>query len=155
MTAKAPTTTTTTTKAQYPRPVTHIASSAHIALLTDSISLSQQDVPPEMARLIRVNKYQQILPILKTNFFNTRLNDLEEITTNTTEYTIKFVYKPIGIGKLRLMLMVEHAMSMIQTMGFTKKDIDEVKGMLSDTNVYLLCGTVLVGSIHVSSKLNK
>jgi len=36
------------------------------------------------------------------------------------------------------------------TIGFATKDIDEVKGIFSDTNVYLLCGTIFVSSIHVS-----
>lgn len=132
------------------KPVTHIMSQVHINLLTDTISLSKANVPPEMAKLIQINHHRQIMPILKTDFFNTRLKNLVQVTRNTTEFKIIFYYKPIGIGKLRLMLMVEHAMQMMQTIGFSKKDIDEVKAMFSDTNVYLLCGTIFVASIHVS-----
>ncbi|XP_054730391.1 lipid scramblase CLPTM1L [Anastrepha obliqua] len=135
--------------AQATRPVTHIMSQVHVNLLTDNISLSNTDVPPEMARLIQINRNRQIMPILKTDFFNTRLKNLVQVTKNTTEFKITFNYKPIGIGKLRLMLMVEHAMQMMQTIGFSKKDIDEVKGMFSDTNVYLLCGTIFVASVHI------
>ncbi|XP_053947801.1 lipid scramblase CLPTM1L [Anastrepha ludens] len=135
--------------AQAMRPVTHIMSHVHVNLLTDNISLSKTDVPPEMARLIQINRNRQIMPILKTDFFNTRLKNLVQVTKNTTEFKITFNYKPIGIGKLRLMLMVEHAMQMMQTIGFSKKDIDEVKGMFSDTNVYLLCGTIFVASVHI------
>lgn len=131
------------------KPVTHIMSHIHINLLTDAISLSNADVPPEMAKLIQINRNRQIMPILKTDFFNTRLKNLVQVTRNTTEFNITFYYKPIGIGKLRLMLMVEHAMQMMQTIGFSKKDIDEVKGMFSDTNVYLLCGTIFVASVHI------
>ncbi|XP_067635130.1 lipid scramblase CLPTM1L isoform X2 [Eurosta solidaginis] len=131
------------------RPVTHILSQVHVNLLTDNISLSQSDVPPEMARLIQINRNHQIMPILKTDFFNTRQRNLVQVTKNTTEFNITFNYKPIGIGKLRLMLMVEHAMEMMQTIGFSKKDIDEVKGMFSDTNVYLLCGTIFAVSVHL------
>uniref|UniRef100_W8BXX7 Lipid scramblase CLPTM1L n=2 Tax=Ceratitis capitata TaxID=7213 RepID=W8BXX7_CERCA len=136
-------------KARAVKPVTHIMSQVHISLLTDKISLSKADVPPEMAKLIQINRHQQIMPILKTDFFNTRIKNLVQIKRNTTEFNITFYYKPVGIGKLRLMIMVEHAMQMMETIGFSMKDIDEVKGMFSDTNVYLLCGTIFVASVHI------
>ncbi|XP_017052179.1 cleft lip and palate transmembrane protein 1-like protein [Drosophila ficusphila] len=131
------------------RPSTHIRSNVYVTLLTDLFSVSQADVPPEFAPLIRVNRMQQILPILQTDTFNTRLKDLVPVTRNTTEFTFKFHYKPVGVGKLRLMLLMEHATQALLTIGFATKDIDEVKGIFSDTNVYLLCGTIFVSSIHM------
>ncbi|XP_017012948.2 lipid scramblase CLPTM1L [Drosophila takahashii] len=131
------------------RPSTHIRSNIYVTLLTDLFSVSQADVPPEMAPLIRVNRMQQILPILQTDTFNTRLKDLVQVTRNTTEFTFSFHYKPVGVGKLRLMLLMEHATQALLTIGFATKDIDEVKGIFSDTNVYLLCGTIFVSSIHM------
>lgn len=77
------------------------------------------------------------------------MNDLVEITESTTKMNLKFTYSPIGIGKLRLILHVEHALRLFKQFGFTRKDIDEVKGIFSDTNLYLLCGTIFVGSIHL------
>ena len=112
--------------------------------------MSQKDIPPELARLIRINRHDEFLPIVQTDFFLTRMKDLTEITKNSTEMILNFGYSPVGIGKLRLMLQIEHATKSMQLLGFSKKDIDEVKGIFSDTNVYLLCGTVFVGSIHVS-----
>lgn len=78
------------------------------------------------------------------------MTDSTEITRNTTKLTLTFHYSPISIGKLRLLLHVEHALKSLKQLGFSKKDVDEVKGIFSDTNVYLLCGTIFVGSIHVS-----
>lgn len=77
------------------------------------------------------------------------MTDLQEITLNTTTIKLDFYYTPITIGKLRLLLHVEHALRSLLQLGFTRKDVDEVKGIFSDTNVYLLCGTIFVGSIHV------
>lgn len=78
------------------------------------------------------------------------MSELQEVNRNTTKMTLAFNYSPIGIGKLRLLLHVEHALQSLKQLGFSKKDVDEVKGIFSDTNVYLLCGTIFVGSIHVS-----
>lgn len=125
-------------------------SQVHVTLLTDLISLSANDVPPEMAQLIHVNRHQQILPILKTDFFNMRMKNLVPVNRSMTTFTINFHFRPMGIGKLRLMLMIEHAMKMMQQIGFSKNDIEEVKSMLSDTNLYLLLVTIFVASIHVS-----
>ncbi|ALC48767.1 CG4332 [Drosophila busckii] len=131
------------------RPSTHIRSNVFVSLLTDMYSVSQADVPPELAQLIRVNRNQQILPILQTDAFNTRIKHLVPITRNTTEFTFSFHYNPVGVGKLRLMLIMEHATQALYKMGFANKDVDEVKGIFSDTNMYLLCGTILISSVHL------
>ncbi|KAH8265137.1 hypothetical protein KR044_001563 [Drosophila immigrans] len=130
-------------------PTTHIRSDVYVSLLTDLFSVSQSDVPPEMAQLIRINRKQQILPILQTDTFNTRLKHLVPVTRNTTEFTFSFHYKPVGVGKLRLQLLMEHATQALLVIGFSTKDIDEVKGVFSDTNVYLLCGTIFISSVHM------
>jgi len=135
------------------QPSTHIRSNVYVTLLTDLFSLSKEDVPPEMAQLIRVNRMQQILPILQTDTFNTRLKDLVPVTKNTTEFTFSFHYNPISVGKLRLQLLMEHATQALLGIGFANKDIDEVKGIFSDTNVYLLCGTIFISSVHVSNRI--
>ncbi|KAI8122685.1 hypothetical protein FF38_14514 [Lucilia cuprina] len=130
------------------KPKTHIMSEVHVSLLTDLISLSAKDVPPEMAQLIHVNRHQQILPILKTDFFNIRMKNLVPVNRNMTTFTITFHFRPMSIGKLRLMLMIEHAMKMMLQMGFTKNDIEEVKSVLSETNLYFLLATIFLASVH-------
>jgi len=111
--------------------------------------MSQVDIPPELAQFIRVSYKNEFLPIIQNDFLKTRLHELREVKQNTSKFQLEFNYAPISVGKLRLLLHVEHALRSLNQLGFTQKDIDEVKGIFSDTNVYLLCGTVLVGSIHV------
>lgn len=86
---------------------------------------------------------------MQNDFLRTRLADLIEINENSTSLPLTFHYKPISVGKLRLILHVEHALQAMKGFGFTKKDIDEVKGIFSDSNLYLLCGTLLIASVHV------
>ena len=97
----------------------------------------------------RVNKKNEFLPIIQNDFLKTRISDLQEVSKTTKSMELSFHYSPISIGKLRLILHVEHALRSLKQLGFSKKDVDEVKGIFSDTNVYLLCGTIFVGSIHV------
>lgn len=63
---------------------------------------------------------------------------------------ITIVYSPISLGKLRLILHVQAAMENLKNLGFSDKDIDEVKGIFADTNIYLLGGTFFIAAVHVS-----
>lgn len=45
---------------------------------------------------------------------------------------------------------IENAMGQLQNLGFSPKDVDEVKEIFAEANIYLLIGTLLIGSIHVS-----
>jgi hypothetical protein len=49
------------------------------------------------------------------------------------------------------MLHLETALRSVLTLGFTEKNVDEMKGIFADTNLYLLCITVSVATLHVSS----
>jgi hypothetical protein len=49
------------------------------------------------------------------------------------------------------MLHVETALQSLHSMGFTEKDVDEMKGIFADTNLYLLCITMSVAAVHVST----
>lgn len=136
-------------KSSTEKPVTHIRNKVYLSILTDNMEFSQGDLPPELARHIRINKNHEFLPVVQNDFLRSRLSDFDEVNRNTSVVSLEFNYNPVGIGKLRLVLHVEHAMESLNQLGFTAKDVDEVKGIFSDTNVYLLCGTMFVGSIHV------
>ncbi|KAH8306888.1 hypothetical protein KR018_011695, partial [Drosophila ironensis] len=130
-------------------PCAHLRSHVFVTLLTDLYGVSQSDVPPELTPLIRINRNHQILPILQTDMFKMRLKDLVEVTKDTMTFNFTFHYKPVGVGRLRLMLLVEHATNALLNVGFVAKDIDEAKGVFSDTNVYLLGCTMFVSCVHI------
>jgi len=60
-------------------------------------------------------------------------------------------YSPVTLGKLRLVLHVQATMENLKNLGFSDKDVDEVKGIFADTNVYLLGGTFFIAAVHVST----
>lgn len=119
-------------------------------MLTDLFQVGPQDIPPELANLFRVNREQQFMPIVQNDFLQTRLVDLQEITQETETMSLTVAYKPMGIGKLRLLLHMQHAMLALKRLGFSNKDLDDIKGAFSDTNLFLLCATIIVSSVHVS-----
>nr|XP_029710334.1 cleft lip and palate transmembrane protein 1-like protein [Aedes albopictus] len=131
------------------KPVTHVRTKVFLSILTDHFQMSVVDIPPELARHIRVNYKNEFLPILQVDFSKSRQADLLEINSESNNFTFEFNYTPMGVGKLKLLAHVEQAFLALQKMGFSSKDLDDVKGMFSDTNLYLLCGTLFVGSVHM------
>jgi Cleft lip and palate transmembrane protein 1 (CLPTM1) len=47
------------------------------------------------------------------------------------------------------MLQLESGLRSLKEFGFSAKDVDEVKGIFADTNIYLLCTTMFVAALHV------
>lgn len=131
------------------KPITHVRTKVFLCILTEHFQMSVADIPPELARHIRVNYKNEFLPILQEDFSKSRQADLLEVNTGSGNFTLELNYMPIGVGKLKLLAHVEQAFHALQKMGFSNKDLDDVKGMFSDTNLYLLCGTLFVGSVHM------
>lgn len=90
-------------------------------------------------------------PIIQHNVLKSRLSHLKLINSTMKETTITITVAPASYGSLRLALHVRLALDQLKSMGFSEKDIDDVKGIFADTNLYLLSGTVLIASCHVSN----
>merc|ERR1719402_1374377 len=78
-----------------------------------------------------------------------RLRDLVKINKTDEQVTFHVEYSPISFGKLRLFLQFTAALGSMQSMGFTEKDTDEVKGIFADTNLILLLVTFGVSAVHL------
>jgi Cleft lip and palate transmembrane protein 1 (CLPTM1) len=137
-------------KSDLVKPRTHIKTKVFLSILTEKASMSPQDVTPELARMVRVSKKYEFLPMVQSNVLKERFQDLIEVTKNFTKVEIEFNYAPSSVGKFRLIAHIESAMSQLNALGFSSKDVDEVKSIFADANLYLLCGTLLIGSLHVS-----
>lgn len=137
------------------KPKTHIKTKVFFTILTDKSSMSPSDIPPELARFTRVSRKHEFLPMLQNNILKERFTYMVEVTKNTTEIELEVNYSPASVGKFRLIAHIETAMSQLTTLGFSAKDVDEVKEIFAEANLYLLCGTLFIGSIHVSCLLLK
>lgn len=136
------------------KPKTHIKTKIFMTMLTDKASISPQDVQnmPEIARMTRLSRKGEFLPMVQSNILKERGIYLIEVTKNVTEFDLEFNYSPSSVGKFRLIAHIENAMQQLTQLGFSTKDIDEVKEIFAEANLYLLLGTVFIGSIHVSNR---
>lgn len=100
-----------------------------------------------ICRLIDKMKF---LPIVNCDFLQTRQRDLQRIMPQNNAMNVTVKYSPVSLGKLRLVLHVQTAIANLKNIGISDKDVDEVKGIFADTNIYLLGGTVFIAGVHVS-----
>lgn len=136
-------------KEQSVKPVTHIKSRYGVLMCTEQLHIPHAGIPLEVVRHLRVNNNYEFLPIVLEDIMQTRLKDLIEITDDSKSVTFTYVYSPVAFGKLRFLLQIEATLKQFLTLGFTEKDLDEIRGVFADTNLYLLCATMAIGSVHV------
>uniref|UniRef100_A0A2M4BJW9 Lipid scramblase CLPTM1L n=1 Tax=Anopheles marajoara TaxID=58244 RepID=A0A2M4BJW9_9DIPT len=129
--------------------IAHIRQNVFLNIITEQFSVSPRDVPAELARDIRITPDNLVMPIIRSDFAKEKLSDLVEIDPTAKEATITIHYAPCSAGKIKMLAQIERAMSDLMALGFSEKDIDEVKSIFSDTNVYLLCGTIVISSVHL------
>lgn len=97
-----------------------------------------------------MNEKNEFLPIFIEKDFR-QAGMMEEVSSTTSTMLLNFNFSPINIGQLRILLHFERAMRLLRQLGYSKKEEDELKYFLLDNNVYLLCGLIFVGGIHVSN----
>ncbi|KAK9881477.1 hypothetical protein WA026_016361 [Henosepilachna vigintioctopunctata] len=130
-------------------PVTHFRSKFALIMCPSELEIPQNNIPIEIIRQMRVKSKNQFLPILHRDIMQMRLQDLVEVVPEMGKVDISFMYTPVSYGKLRFILQIDSTLHQFLNLGFTEKDLDEVKNIFADTNLYLLCVTVAIGGIHL------
>ncbi|KAK7080919.1 Cleft lip and palate associated transmembrane protein 1 [Halocaridina rubra] len=130
-------------------PVSHVHSQIVFNVLIDAISLPRYSVPADIGHSLKLTSTGHYLPVLYVDMLSMRLRNLVKVDTTTREVNVTFKYAPISFGKFRLWRQFEAALKPMSNMGFTAKDLDEVKGIFSDTNLYFLCVTFIVATLHM------
>ncbi|XP_012272791.1 cleft lip and palate transmembrane protein 1-like protein [Orussus abietinus] len=140
---------TKTKKENVLKPIAHLKRRVTFTVMTDDIKLPAHNLPLELRNDIKVTPDGLFLPIVNYDFLQTKLSDLEQIKPVNHPMNVTVFYAPISLGKLRLVLHVEAAMQELKELGFSEKDIDEVKRIFAETNLYLLAGTVFIAATHI------
>lgn len=131
------------------RLISHIKSRVTFTIMTDNVMLPVYSMPAELMNHIKIIGKQTFLPIVNYDFLQTRHRDFQRITLQNNTMNVTIEYSPVSLGKLRLVLHVQATMDNLKNLGFSDKDIDEVKNIFADTNIYLLGGTFFIAAIHL------
>jgi len=74
---------------------------------------------------------------------------LVPVSKNSSEMPLRIFHTPVSIGRLRIWSSVEQTIVLMKNLGFTDKDMDELKGLFTDTNLYFLGLTFAVSLFHM------
>ncbi|KAL8613870.1 hypothetical protein ACOMHN_032860 [Nucella lapillus] len=132
------------------KPHTHWRSRLTVSVMYDDIMLDRRAIPGEIYRFLRLTQDgKYYYPILFLDELSFRLKDLQPVNESSLEMPLSITYTPISVGKLRLWTSFLTSFSMLQGLGFTEKDTDEIKGIFADTNFYFLLLTFTVAAFHL------
>ncbi|WKX97608.1 hypothetical protein Q1695_013349 [Nippostrongylus brasiliensis] len=126
-------------------PVTHIQSVVNIMSFEDSPEISIKETP-EIHLFGDSDGYYPMLYVAELLY---RRKDLVELKKDMNVANITINYQPVPVGKIRFHRTISSSLQQLTELGFTEKDVDDVRGIFGDTNLYLLGVTVFVSSIHL------
>jgi hypothetical protein len=71
------------------------------------------------------------------------------LNASVTALPLKLSYSAMSLQRWLLMQSMEQSLSEQKAYGFTDKDIDDVRRLISDTSIYLLAVTMLASLLHL------
>uniref|UniRef100_H3AQB8 Lipid scramblase CLPTM1L n=1 Tax=Latimeria chalumnae TaxID=7897 RepID=H3AQB8_LATCH len=134
------------------KPVSHWRARLTLNILADEFIFDGSALPSDVHRYMKIvtqGKTVQYLPILFLDLLSNRVKDLMVINGSVTKLPLTISYDTISLGKLRFWIHMQDAVYSLQQFGFTEKDVDEVKGIFVDTNLYFLALTFFVAAFHL------
>jgi len=128
----------------------HLRSKLEFNVITEKLAFPKRKVPGEIRYLMRFDKDKiHYKPIVYVSELNFRTDELKEIEKDKNEMELTIRYRPVGVGKFRFMSNMERSLLGFQDMGFQEKDVDDVKGLIVDTEMYILLLTFTVSAFHL------
>lgn len=130
-------------------PITHLKSKMVLNVLTDDVSFERMGIPGEIYHAMQFTKDGFYLPIIHFDTLSETDRHLKLINESTRTLELTIEYKPVSLGRLRLWMTIEQGISRMTEYGFTEKDINEIRSIFTDTNLYFLGLTFTVSIFHL------
>ncbi|VDD75233.1 unnamed protein product [Mesocestoides corti] len=131
----------------------HWLSELQVFLLKSPVSFPLNGIPREILPHFRVTYDRSSFVYPPLIHVNPQLQpasdwvELPDIPPGELNFTVQFM--PLSIGKFRLRCMLEQTAEYLKNMGIKDKDVEDIRGIFTDTNLYLLLATVVVSILHL------
>nr|CAB3231742.1 cleft lip and palate transmembrane protein 1-like protein [Phallusia mammillata] len=130
------------------KPETHWRPHLTFHVMNEPFVFDYQKIPGEIWPMIR-SEHGMYYPILYIDELSYVTSDLVRISKNATTMNLTVNYEPMSIGKLRFWVTMTMSMQAMKSLGFTEKDLDDIKGIFTGTNLFFLGLTFLVSVFHI------
>ncbi|XP_032228354.2 cleft lip and palate transmembrane protein 1-like protein [Nematostella vectensis] len=130
-------------------PVSHWRPTLNFHVMSEKVAFNRYAIPGEIFSLLRVTENEQYLPIVYIDELQVVYRHIQPLNKTSRQMPLNLKYSPISLGKLRIWSAVHQSMGMMKNLGFKDKDLDEIRGLFTDTNLYLLGLTFLISIFHL------
>ncbi|KAL2083899.1 hypothetical protein ACEWY4_019417 [Coilia grayii] len=133
-------------------PVLHWHSRLCLSVMADGFSFSKGAVPSDIRRhmkMVEEGKKKMYLPLVVVDELRIRMKDFIEINESVAEVYLTLTYENISLKKFRLWSHIRDVIYSLKQFGFTEYQVDEIKGVISDTNPYVLALTVVAAILNL------
>lgn len=139
----------TTTTSDFTTPTSHWHSKLFLCIVEETLTLDARNIPLDVAQHVKMLSEKEYLPIMYIDQLSLRNKHLMELKESSSEMDLEVVMKAVSFGKMRFFLGMQQSLSSFTALGFSDKDLDEVKGIFVDTNLLLLLLTFVVSAVHL------
>ncbi|XP_057691529.1 lipid scramblase CLPTM1L-like isoform X2 [Corythoichthys intestinalis] len=133
-------------------PVSHWRPHLSVTMMSEDFSFTKGGLPSDMHRYVRISQEGRrilYLPLLLIDELSFRVKDLMEINRSTIQLPLTVSYEGISLRRFRFWVHLQDVVYSLRQFGFSEEYIDEIKGTLLGSNLYLLVLTALITALQL------
>jgi len=123
-----------------------------IRIVTDFTRYPDDNIPAPLYRSFRFHQVESkyhYLPPLHVDDIGLTMDKFVGLNSTLNSLPLRLSFSPMSLQRWQLMLVLENSLEQQRGLGFEQSDIDDVRRLVADTNVYLLAVTVLASTLHL------
>ncbi|XP_077431317.1 lipid scramblase CLPTM1L-like [Vanacampus margaritifer] len=133
-------------------PVSHWRPRLSVTMMSEDFTFTKGGLPSDMRRYVRISQEGRrilYLPLLLIDELSFRIRDLMQINRSTTHLPLTVSYEGISLRRFRFWVHLQDVVYSLRQFGFSEEYIDEIKGTLVGSNLYLLVLTALITALQL------
>lgn len=130
-------------------PITHLFPRISIYVSVQQASFDRYSIPSDVYHLLKLDNHGKYLPLLYIDGLSLLQRHLVPVAKDTEKIPLKIYFTPVSLGRLRVWSSVQQTLVNMKNLGFTDNDLDDMKGIFSDTNLYFLAMTFTIALVHM------
>ncbi|XP_061531473.1 lipid scramblase CLPTM1L-like [Phycodurus eques] len=137
-------------------PVSHWRPRLSVTMMSEDFTFAKGGLPSDMRRYVRISQEGRrivYLPLLLIDELSFRVRDLMEINTSTTRLPLTVSYEGLSLRRFRFWVHLQDVVYSLRQFGFSEEYIDEIKGTLAASNLYLLLLNALITALQLICEL--
>ncbi|KAF1765009.1 hypothetical protein GCK72_004960 [Caenorhabditis remanei] len=130
----------------------HFRSILPVRIVSEPNRYVKTKISGELADFLTIQRHNQAegyLPIMFVDEMSMRSKHLYELSDFQKAVNLTISYEPTSVAKLLLLTSTARSTHQLMRHGFKDKDIDELRGLFTETSIILLMVTFFVSTLHL------